>query len=131
MVTFDMRQCGQRVKALRKAKHWRQQDLAAKAGLRAPHLISHIERGAKVTMQVETLLALAQALDCSGDYLLGLSDAPQSVAAQEIPLKRQRSRKTATTTAQVAIRFAEPDETDIPSPAVPATKRPRKTAPSS
>ena len=92
MIAFDMQQCGQRVKALRKAKHWRQQDLAAKAGIRAPHLISHIERGGKVTMQVETLLALAQALDCSGDYLLGLSNAPGPGAAQEATPKRKRTR---------------------------------------
>lgn len=84
MITFDMHQCGQRVKALRKAKHWRQQDLAAAAGLRAAHLISHIERGSKVTMQVETLLALAQALNCSGDYLLGLSDAPHAIPPRRL-----------------------------------------------
>jgi len=91
MIAFDMQQCGQRVKALRKAKHWRQQDLAAKAGIRAPHLISHIERGDKTTLQAETLMALAQALDCSGDYLLGLSDAPPG-AAQEATPKRKRTR---------------------------------------
>ena len=88
MVTFNMQQCGQRIRTLRKAKHWRQQDLAAKAGLRATHLISNIERGEKATIQAETLLALAQALGCSGDYLLGLSDTPT-------PQKRLQSRKTA------------------------------------
>jgi transcriptional regulator with XRE-family HTH domain len=92
MVTFNMQQCGQRIRTLRKAKHWRQQDLAAKAGLRTTHLISNIERGEKATMQVETLLALAQALECSGDYLLGLSDVPQPQRAGH---KRPRTRKTA------------------------------------
>ena len=92
MVTFNMQQCGQRIRTLRKAKHWRQQDLAVKAGIRTTHLISNIERGEKATMQVETLLALAQALECSGDYLLGLSDVLQP---QRVHPKRPRSRKAA------------------------------------
>ena len=80
MKPFDMRECGKRVRALRKAKGWRQIDLASAAELRAPHLISYIEHGSKVTLQAATITALAQALDTSTDYLLGLSDQASATA---------------------------------------------------
>jgi protein gp37 len=55
----------------------------SKTTFRDPHLISYIESGGKVTMQVETLSALAQALDTSTDYLCGLTDdARQRPAAR-------------------------------------------------
>ena len=79
MIEFDMHQCGQRVKALRKAKHLRQRELAAAAALRSPHLISYIECGSKSTLQAETIVRLAQALNTTTDYLLGLTNEPPAL----------------------------------------------------
>ena len=75
-IDFDIKTLGERVRQARRARDWTQRELADRAGLRAPHLLSYLERGGKTVVQADTLLGLAQALEVSTDYLLGLTDDP-------------------------------------------------------
>ena len=59
---------GHRIKYLRKLRGLTQEALAEMAGISFA-FVGHIERGTR-KMSVETLFALARALDCSVDYLL-------------------------------------------------------------
>jgi transcriptional regulator with XRE-family HTH domain len=58
---------GRRIRDLRKAKAWRQVDLAAHSGIHEVH-ISDLERGASEA-GLRTLHAIARALDIKLDYL--------------------------------------------------------------
>jgi len=58
---------GERIRKLRKAKGWRQIDLAQHSGVHEVH-ISDLERGSR-EVGLKTLFALAQALDTKLDEL--------------------------------------------------------------
>ena len=58
-----------RLRELRKAKNWTQEELALNSGL-SQALVSQLERGGRGTT-IETLKVLAAALDCSVADLLG------------------------------------------------------------
>jgi transcriptional regulator with XRE-family HTH domain len=59
---------GERIRKLRKAKGWRQIDLAEQSGVHEIH-ISDLERG-KREVGIRTLLTIAQALDVKLSMLL-------------------------------------------------------------
>ena len=63
---------GQRVKEARKKKHLSQADLA-EAVEKSTSYISYMETGLKC-MSLETLVDIANALDVSADYILGLPE---------------------------------------------------------
>lgn len=63
---------GRRIRHIRKSRKLTQEELAELAEISAP-FIGHIERGTR-KMSLETLHALALALDVSCDYLLGMED---------------------------------------------------------
>ena len=85
---------------LREVKGWSQQDLAREAGL-SQSVIAKSENG-KNTPGSEVLEKLAQALDCTIDYLHGRGDESENVAfaaaqmafevAQQTLTPRQRER---------------------------------------
>ena len=79
--------CGERIRGRRLALGWTQQDLARVTGIPYPTL-SRIEH-AEQSMPYERVVALADALDVSLDYLVSRSDNPTP------PTKRPRPRKTA------------------------------------
>jgi len=64
---------GQRLACIRGKRGLSQVDLAALTGLRVQN-ISRLETESREHVRSDTLLRLAQALDCSADYLLGLTD---------------------------------------------------------
>ena len=64
----DLKLVGSRIKAVRISRGMSQADLAVKASVSLP-LISNIERG-KTSMQLETFVKVAEALQVSADYLL-------------------------------------------------------------
>jgi transcriptional regulator with XRE-family HTH domain len=68
-----MDELSRRLRRIRRAKDWTQQELSKRAGVNAI-TISRIERGKADQVYVETLMRLAQALEVSTDYLLGLTD---------------------------------------------------------
>jgi transcriptional regulator with XRE-family HTH domain len=61
-----------------------QQDLAELTGLKVQN-ISRLETEQREHVRSDTLRRLAEALDCSTDYLVGLTDDPQ-------PPKRRRRK---------------------------------------
>ena len=86
MDTGRSRIFGQRLRTRRQQLQVRQQALAAMLGA-AQGWISELETGKQTRLEAETVCRIAQALHCSTDYLLGLSDTPQPT--------RPRSRTTA------------------------------------
>jgi XRE family transcriptional regulator, master regulator for biofilm formation len=67
---------GERVKQLRRRRRLTQSALAERAGLRQSH-ISQLESGARANPQAHIVIALAHALDCSTDYLLGMYEVTE------------------------------------------------------
>lgn len=65
----------ERLRALRQARGWTQQELQGHCGV--PYTtISRIETGEAQEITTSTLRRLAAALGVTTDYLLGLSDSP-------------------------------------------------------
>lgn len=60
---------GARIRHLRRQRGFTQEQLSAKAGI-SLSFYGHIERGTR-KLSVETLMKLAEALDCSCDEILG------------------------------------------------------------
>ena len=79
---------GQRVITARDQQGWTRRELAKRAGLHEQHL-ANVERGNRFRIEAETIIKLARALNCSTDYLMGLTDDPTP------PTKRPRTRKAA------------------------------------
>jgi len=77
---------GERVRRLRMAHGLSQTALAAHVSIPLPNL-NRIEHG-RQSIYIERLVDLAQALETTTDYLVGLSDDPT-------PAKRPRPRKAA------------------------------------
>jgi transcriptional regulator with XRE-family HTH domain len=82
-----LQQLGERVRRRRMELGLNQAEFAKQAGIPVPRL-SSIEHGHQ-SIYVERLVTLAQALQVTTDYLLGLNDDPTP------PTKRPRSRKAA------------------------------------
>ncbi|WP_028782866.1 helix-turn-helix domain-containing protein [Thalassobacillus devorans] len=64
----------ERIRFLRIHHNWTQKKLSEKVG-ESSQVISNWERG-YTTPSLQNILALADALDCTTDYLLGRSDQP-------------------------------------------------------
>ena len=65
---------GIRVRTLRRAKDWTQRELGTRAGIN--HItISRLEHGDSAHVYAETIVALARALGCTTDHLLGMDQA--------------------------------------------------------
>lgn len=83
----DLTQLGQRVRDARNARDLSQLELAGLMGS-AQGWLSELESGKHASMEVDTVRRLAETLGVSADYLLGMTDDPQS------PSPRRRSRRT-------------------------------------
>jgi transcriptional regulator with XRE-family HTH domain len=75
---------GDRLARIRGFRRMSQQELADRTGLKVQN-ISRIETEQREHVRSDTLRRLAEALDCSTDYLVGLTDDPQ-------PVKRRRRK---------------------------------------
>ena len=75
---------GDRLARMRGFRRMSQQDLAERTGLKVQN-ISRIETDQREHVRSDTLRRLAEALDCSTDYLVGLTDEPQ-------PSRRRRGK---------------------------------------
>jgi transcriptional regulator with XRE-family HTH domain len=67
---------GDRLARIRGFRRMSQQDLAERTGLKIQN-ISRIETDQREHVRSDTLRRLAEALDCSTDFLVGLTDDPQ------------------------------------------------------
>lgn len=66
---------GKRLARIRGYKRFSQQDIADVTGIRVQN-ISRFETDERCRVRSDTLIKLAHALECSADYLLGLTDDP-------------------------------------------------------
>ena len=76
---------GDRLARMRGFRRMSQQDVAERTGLKVQN-ISRLETEQRAHVRSDTLRRLAEALDCSTDYLVGLTDDPT-------PPKRPRRRR--------------------------------------
>lgn len=92
MRELDYGRIGMRIRQIRKAKGWSQDELAKKCGI-SMSFLGHLERGSRV-MSLETFASLCKALDISADELLwgivqpaetviGMQGAPKSRSGSE------------------------------------------------
>jgi transcriptional regulator with XRE-family HTH domain len=66
----------ERVRKVREHRGWSQKELAKRATVH--HVVlNRLENGHKAGVHAETIRLLAVALDCSTDYLMGLTDDPR------------------------------------------------------
>ena len=68
MRELDYRKMGMRIRQVRKAKGWSQNELAEKCGI-SMSFLGHIERGTRI-MSMETFANICNALDAGADELL-------------------------------------------------------------
>lgn len=68
MQGLDYGKMGIRIRQLRKAKGWSQDELAKKCGI-SMSFLGHIERGTRI-MSLETFVNICEALDAGSDELL-------------------------------------------------------------
>ena len=77
MKDLDYKKMGMRIRQIRKAKGWSQEELAKKCGI-SMSFLGHIERGTRI-MSLETFVGICGALGTGADELLWggahLSDA--------------------------------------------------------
>ena len=73
---------GRRVRLRRVALGWTQRELAQQSHMPQEH-VSHLERGNFVAVNPERLVALADALQTTTDYLLGRAKDPGPVEDEE------------------------------------------------
>jgi transcriptional regulator with XRE-family HTH domain len=76
MLTLDMDLFAGRLRTLREGHGLTQTSLAAQAELNLGN-VNELEHHHKPGVRAETILKLAQALHCSADFLLGLTDDPR------------------------------------------------------
>jgi transcriptional regulator with XRE-family HTH domain len=86
MAKLDMRLLAERLRAMREAHGLSQTALAARADLNLGN-VNELEQQRKTSVRADTIVALADTLHVSADYLLGLTDTPA-------PKKRPRPHKT-------------------------------------
>jgi transcriptional regulator with XRE-family HTH domain len=87
MAKLDMRVLAERLRAVREAQGLSQTALAARAELNLGN-VNELEHHRKRGVRAETIVALADALDVSTDYLLGRTET-----AAPPPRTRPRPRK--------------------------------------
>ncbi len=68
MKELDYTKMGMRIRQVRKAKGWSQEELAKKCGI-SMSFLGHIERGTRI-MSLETFVSLCRALDVDAGGLL-------------------------------------------------------------
>ena len=94
MATLDMHLVGTRVRTAREARGVSQTALAAQTGLNLGNL-NELEQARKQGVRAETIVALAEVLQVSADYLLGLADDPaprRRTRAAPLPPRQLRTR---------------------------------------
>jgi transcriptional regulator with XRE-family HTH domain len=73
--THDSKEMAKRLLLSRRDYGWNQDDLSKKSGVSRGY-ISNIERGYTANVGLEVVFALANALNVSVEYLIGLTDDP-------------------------------------------------------
>ncbi len=99
MKELDYSKMGMRIRQIRKAKGWSQDDLAKKCGI-SMSFLGHIERGTRI-MSLDTFTALCGALGAGADELLfGIAYPSDALAG----LWQAQERQADVTTGRAADR---------------------------
>lgn len=77
MKELDYSKMGRRIRQIRKAKGWSQDELAKKCGI-SMSFLGHIERGTRI-MSLETFVSICRALHADADELLWGAAHPSDV----------------------------------------------------
>jgi transcriptional regulator with XRE-family HTH domain len=86
MRTLDMKVFAERLCTARHRKQLTKVKLAENACIKAPHLLTYLEKAQQPGVHAATIMQLAQALEVSTDYLFGLTDDPTPHwTRQEVP----------------------------------------------
>jgi transcriptional regulator with XRE-family HTH domain len=89
-MAMDMDKLGKRLRERREQAGLSQAEVSRRTGI-IQRDISRLEHGIKPALWADTLLRLAEALECATDYLLGRTDVPRPTP----PVTRPRPRKAA------------------------------------
>ena len=92
MRDFDYGKMGKRIRQIRKAKGWSQDELSKRCGI-SMSFLGHIERGTRI-MSLETFVSICQALDAGADELLwGVANPSEAMLGMWGPDDKKRGRK--------------------------------------
>lgn len=92
MRELDYTKMGMRIRQVRKAKGWSQDELAKKCGI-CMSFLGHIERGTRI-MSLETFVNICRALDANADELLwGVARPSDAVLDLWTPAKREGQKQ--------------------------------------
>ncbi len=91
MRELDYIKMGMRIRQVRKAKGWSQDDLAKKCGI-SMSFLGHIERGSRI-MSLETFVSICGALGTGADELLWGVVHPQSDSLLDLWGKADRGKQ--------------------------------------
>lgn len=108
---------GRRVRKQRIALGWTQEELAEKVGM-STSFIGHVERGSRKA-SLESLIAIANAMEISTDYLLAgsLSSGSLGPVPQNLrPHQREAMREILTTLQSQLLQWNNTDEEDEDQP---------------
>lgn len=94
MRKLDYGKMGMRIRQVRKAKGWSQNELAEKCGI-SMSFLGHIERGSRI-MSMETFANICTALDAGADELLwGVASVSDAVLDMwNLPVKIKNKKNT-------------------------------------
>ncbi|MDE7313205.1 MAG: helix-turn-helix transcriptional regulator [Eubacterium sp.] len=92
MKELDYTKIGMRIRQVRKAKGWSQDELAKKCGI-SMSFLGHIERGTRI-MSLETFVGICSALGAGAEELLwGVANPSDSLLDMWEPLGQQAEQK--------------------------------------
>ena len=104
MKELDYSRMGMRIRQVRKAKGWSQEELAKKCGI-SMSFLGHIERGTRI-MSLETFVSICGALETEADELLWGEVRP-SGAVLELwaPPKTQNEKQVHTDSYAMSVKI--------------------------
>ncbi len=91
MRELDYGKIGMRIRQVRKAKGWSQDELAKRCGI-SMSFLGHIERGSRV-MSMDTFVSICSVLDAGADELLWGEASPSGAALDMWGSARKGSRE--------------------------------------
>ena len=93
MRELDYSKVGMRIRQVRKAKGWSQDELAKKCGI-SMSFLGHIERGTRI-MSLDTFVSICQALEAGADEILwGVAHPSDALLDMWEPVAKAKHKKS-------------------------------------
>lgn len=103
MKELDYGKIGMRIRQVRKAKGWSQDELARKCGI-SMSFLGHIERGSRI-MSLETFVSICGALDAGADELLWGVAYPSDAVLGMLDMQKNKPKQKDTDSYAMYIRI--------------------------